>query len=419
MSPSYSELNEKVKEINEKLDTCANNLEGIESTEGGKYENPQYRMWSGDIKDLGEFTDRLQEWLSQPSVAEAKRYLLDLTKWSESIKEISLEELEGDWRFLSDNVKKIGDIHKELEGIKYEMIKKKTSGWVLERIIEKDVERAEKWANNASKFALGLKQIDDREVESKLAAEVKGDAIKELLKISSFDTDNEEAIDQYRALIENAENIVKNMPVEIEEKAMLRTYQRSKGIGESLSVIGSKVEEIKTLLIGLEWVKEFTDFKDYSKIWTDKQTAIKKSDLESVAKALESAQEKAEKWEGTHERELGTALIRTERMSKSVERDEVKTEVSSLREEVCSINWNKPDLQSLFEILNHTGKLQDQLRQELVEKLKNEDAISLIEKPEIIEDLGGKMGWDFERFIKALEVVLRNGLIEIRAAEEK
>jgi len=48
----------------------------------------------------------------------------------------------------------------------------------------------------------------------------------------------------------------------------------------------------------------------------------------------------------------------------------------------------------------------------------NEDAILIIEDPEIIDNMGEKMGWNFERFIKALEVVLRYGLIEIRAVEE-
>lgn len=419
MSSSYSELHERIKEINERLDMCSKTLEGIELTERGKYQNPQYRRWSGNIKDLGEFTNRLEEWLSQPSIAEAKRYLLDLRKWSESVKEVSVDELERDWRFLSDNVNRIGNIHKELEGIEYETIKQKASAWVLERIIEKDLEHAENWASNASRFALGLKQFDDQKVESKLATEVKGDAAKELLKISSFDTDNVEVLEQYQGLIEKAENIVKNKPGEIEEKAVLRTYQTSKGIIEGLSTISSKLEEIRNLLIDLEWVKEFINFKGYSKIWAGKQAAGGNSNLESMVVALQNVQDKAGKWKAARERELGSALTRMERMSKSTEKDELRSQAESLRQGSLTIDWNKPDLKLLFETLDRIGKLQRQLRQELVKKLKNEDAITLIEEPEIIEDLGGKMGWDFERFIKALEVVLRSGLIEIKAAEEK
>ena len=84
-----------------------------------------------------------------------------------------------------------------------------------------------------------------------------------------------------------------------------------------------------------------------------------------------------------------------------------------------STDWNRPDLGSLSEVLSHMDRLRKQFREELIIKLQNEDAILMIQEPEIVEDLGKKEGWDFERFIKVLEVILRNGLIEIRAVEEK
>jgi len=368
---------------------------------------------------LEEFTVRLEEWLSQPHVSEAKRCISDLRKWSKPTEEISLEEIEKDWRFLSDSVQEIKECHKKVEGIEYETIKKKTSTWILKRIIEKDIERARNWANNASTFAEGLKRIDDQKVESKLAGSIKEDAIKKLLMTSSFDKDNKDEIEQYQQLVDRAENIVKNKPAEIGEEAILKTYRKGKEIEESLSIIVQEVEKIKGLLINLEWVKEFTDFEGYNKLWNERQKAINKADLESIAKALEITRQSANNWKDNRKKELNSALIRIERMSKSVEKENITKSIIALEEKIQSIDWNKPNLGTLLGILSQIGELKKQLQDELVIRLQNEDAISIIEEPEIIEELGKRKNWDFERFIKALEVVLRNGLIEIRAVEEK
>lgn len=106
-------------------------------------------------------------------------------------------------------------------------------------------------------------------------------------------------------------------------------------------------------------------------------------------------------------------------MSKSVEKENITKSITALEQKKQSIDWNKPNLETLSEIMSEIGELKKQLREELITRLQNEDAISIIEEPEIIEDLDRKKNWEFERFIKALEVVLRNGLIEIRAVEEK
>lgn len=420
MSANYTELKAKTDEIKEKLNSCARKLIIVKPKEKEKYENPLYRQWSGDIKDLEGFTLRLEEWLNQPFVAEAKRYLLDLKKWAESPK-ISLEEIEQDWRFLSDNVSEIKDIHTQIEDIGYENIKKKISEWVLNRISEKDIEKAKGWATNANKFANDLKKLENKKTESKLAEKVKRHSIDELLKITSFDKDNNEEISRYGMIISDVENIVKSKPSEVKEETILNTYNttRDKKIEEKISIIRTEIKEIKTYLINLEWVKEFQNFKNYNKLWIGKQVAIKKVDLKSIKNALADIQQQADLWKKTHRKDIESALIRIERMANSVEKEKLKKDVVSLQEKIRNINWDKPDLKSIYDTSSQLEKLRKQLHEELIKKLQNEDAISIIEEPEIIEDLGIKKGWDFEKFITALKVVLRDGLIEIRAVEEK
>ena len=422
MSSNYTELREKIDGIRERLNGCAKTLEGIEPEEMGKYENPRYRMWSGKIGDLEEFTARLEEWLNQPLVAEAKRYLSDLKKWSESNEKISLKEIKKEWKFLSDNVEKIKYIHKQIGNIGYESIKKKTSTWVLRRIIEKDTEKAINWALNANKFANALKQLENKKVRSDLAKEVKKDAVDELLKETSFDKDNENKIIGFQELIDKAENIVETKPEEIDEKAVMKTYgakKKDRKIEENLSTISEVIEEIKNHLINLEWVKKITDFMDYYRIWEEKQSAIKKDDLETISKALEDATQKANEWKDSKKKEINNALSRAERMVKNVGKEALKKKFKSLRGQTEDINWDKPDVEFLHEILSRIDGLKKQLREELTKKLHNEDASLIIEDPEIIENLGQNRGWDFDRFFKALEVVLRSGIIRIQIMEEE
>jgi len=421
MSSNYTELTEKISGILEKLDACAKKLEAVKPEEKEKYENPQYRVWSGNIKDLEEFTLRLEEWLNQPLVAEAKRYLLELKTWAESPEKISLEEIEREWKFLSNNVSVIKNIHRQIKDMEYESIKKKISTWVLIRITEKDIEKAENWAANAYKFTTSLKQLENRKTKSKLAEKVKIESVGELLKITSFDKDNKEEINRYEGLINDAENIIKNKPLEVEEESILNTYtkEKDKKIEERIETIVIEINNIKNLLIEIEWVKEFPDFEDYNKLYTHKQAAITKDDLKSITEALKSTASHACQWKETRRKEMESALIKIKRMSRSVKKENLKNEVITVERELQNIDWNKPDVKLLFNTLFKIDNLEKQLQDELLKELKNKDAILLVEEPELIEDLGEKKGWDFDRFISALEVVLRNGLVKIRGVKEE
>ncbi|PJA61680.1 MAG: hypothetical protein CO162_05015, partial [bacterium (Candidatus Ratteibacteria) CG_4_9_14_3_um_filter_41_21] len=218
-------------------------------------------------------------------------------------------------------------------------------------------------------------------------------------------------------------NMIKNKPKGISEKAVIKTYDIKKkdmGIEENFSTVSKIIEEIKGHLINLEWVMEFTNFNDYNRVWREKRDAIKKNDLETISKALDDATQKANCWKNSKKKEMNNALSRIERMEKNVEKEELNKKFTSLRGQVEVIDWKKPNVESLHNIASQLDTLRKQFREELIKKLQNnEDAASIIEEPEIIEDLGQKKGWGFDRFFKALEVVLRSGVIEIRMVEEE
>ena len=126
----------------------------------------------------------------------------------------------------------------------------------------------------------------------------------------------------------------------------------------------------------------------------------------------------ANDWKDARKREIDGTYAKIRRMSRSIDIVDLVKDVSLVEEKKNDINWNKPSLESLSEVLSRMDSLSNELRGELIRKLQSEDAISILEEPDIIEDLGEQKGWDFERFIRALEVVLRNGIIEIKAEEK-
>ncbi len=418
MSEIYAESKEKIDDVRETLLAQARRLEEITSGDKTRYTNPQLRIWSGDIGDLAEFANGLEEWLSEPQVAEARRLLLELVKWAEAADKFTIEDVYQDWRFLSDNVLTIEDIHRDIGTIQYDGIKKRVASWVLSRIIEKDLDYASKWAGNARQFADKIKSLESTLVESKLADVVRKDAIKELLKVVSYDKDNEELVEGFRQLIERAEELIRNRPQEIREKAILNTYKINNEIEDSLNKMSEDLGNIRRLLVDLEWVRDFSGFDDYNNLWSKKNAAYRENDLGSICKELNSLLLSANMWKNNVKRHIDSTVAKVRRMSKSLPEGDTKSNITAIEPKINSINWSKPDLELLLEVSNKTGELLKQLRAKLVEKLQNEDAILIIEAPEIIDNMGEKMGWDFERFIKALEVVLRYGLIEIRAVEE-
>ena len=103
MTLSYTELKEKINKLEGRLNVCINKIKELKPEEKRRYLNPQLRLWSGDVRDLEKFVNELEEWLNQPLAAEAKKYLLILKNLS--AEEIRLEDIENDWRFLSNNVR--------------------------------------------------------------------------------------------------------------------------------------------------------------------------------------------------------------------------------------------------------------------------------------------------------------------------
>jgi len=417
MSETYAELKDGINDVKETLLAKASILEEIPLKDRVRYPNPQLRMWSGAIRDLTQFATGLDEWLSEPQVAEARRLLLELVKWAEADK-LPMDDVYRDWRFLSDNVSTIERIHRDTGTIQYNSIKKKVASWVLNRISEKDLDSASNWASNARQFGEKVKGFESTLVDSKLADEVRKDSMKELLKVTSYDKNNEELVEGYRRLIEQADEIIRNRPQEIGEKAILNTYRTSDEIEGGLDKISEDLGNIRRLLVDLEWVIDFRGFDDFKNLWSKKKAAYRVNNLESIYKELNSLLVSANSWKGNIRRHIESSVAKVRRMSRSLPESDAEKDITTIEARMNSVNWDKPDLESILEGTSKIDDLLERLRVKLVERLRNEDAIRIIEDPETINNMGEKMGWDFDRFIKALEVVLRYGLIEIRAVEE-
>lgn len=418
MSNNYTELKDKIDNVRNTLQEKVTHLGQITPQDRATYPNPQLRMWSGDIRALSDFATGLDEWLREPQVAEARRLLLELARWAEGADRLQSDDVYRDWRFLSDSVSTIAVIHQDTGTIPYDGIRQRVASWVINRIIEKDLESASRWASNARQFGRKVADLESTKVASRLADEVKKDSVRALLEVTSYDKSNDELVEEYVRLMTEADELVTNRPQEIGEKAILNTYRIDDEIEGSLNTVSQLLGSIRKLLVDLEWVIDFRGFDDFKPLWSRKKAACRANDLARICDQMKSLAGAAGVWKSNVKRRMEDAVAKARRMSRSLSEGDSRNATAAVEQDVNSIDWTKPDLKSLLAISGAIDELLKGLRSKLVEKIQNEDAIFLVEDPEVIADVGDKMGWDLDRFMKALEVVLRYGLVEIRAKEE-
>ena len=238
-----------------------------------------------------------------------------------------------------------------------------------------------------------------------------------------------ENISRYERLIEKSDDIIINKPQEIREEAILTTYNRyhSEDIRERIERIIQVINKIKNILRKIEWVDEIkwiNSYKKYSspiraykKLLENKREAYQEGDLEKILNKLEKIKNQAEQWEEEYKKVIEGEITRVKRMLKFSDNKHLY-EFSEICEQFQSIDWSKLDVKLLFDITFKIDDIKRKLRKELLEKIKNENAIKIIEKHELVEDLGESEGWDINTFIEALGILLRNGLIKIKVVEE-
>jgi len=345
--------------------------------------------------------------------------LHEIEVWAGVDKGKYFNEVASDWRFLTENVERIKCIHTKIGGTVPDKIQRRIAEWSVKRIVQKDIERAEIWAENAYRFGQQVEQVASQRLASKFTTKVKNDLVRKLLETSSFDSDNNEIVGEYGHLIERASELSSNKPTAIRDDAMRSTYKAYKVIEEGISAVSAQMDTLRELLIKLEWVIESDGSKDYLTIVKAKKQALKRNDLNTIVDSLRNVERKAIVWKNDREKELLRSIATIERMARSLGDNKATSKVEMLATRINEINWNKPIPEAVVDALNETASLKAELRQNLVSRLKNEDAIYIIEEPNIVRDLGAEVGWDFNRFLSALSAVLRNGLIEIAVVENK
>jgi hypothetical protein len=176
---------------------------------------------------------------------------------------------------------------------------------------------------------------------------------------------------------------------------------------------------VRKLLVNLEWIIKNSNLTNYSELWANKQSAFKAKNLDNIIQILDGLEKKSAGWKTSQKDEIGTILAKLNRMSKSLRQDELSIEIQSIETKIRSIDWNKPDVVLVQTIFENAKIILEKMRAEILGRLKNQDAMSIVENPEIITDMGEALQWPFDRFIKALGLALQEGLIEIEAVEKK
>lgn len=419
MSATYDDTLRRIKGIEATLTASHNKLQKVDTKGRPGYRNARYRLWNGDFSDIENFATRLDEWLNQPSAAEAKRRLAALKHMAGQHEYPSLDDIEKDWKFLSVSYQDIGGLSSIVEGIEDPAIKCKTAAWVLERVSEKDVEKAKTWAKNAGEFSVGLTKLGNAKTNSALAAKVRKRLVDHLrADVKSFDKGPTELVSRCYAQITRAENLISNKPDEIAADAVSNTSSENSDVDKWLTNIESLMTQARNTLISIEWLKPTCTYPNgYPKLLQRRRQALGKDTLNDIVESLSEVKKCAEAWEKGLCTEIDAILARCKKMATALKDTDVEARLKGVVTQRESYIQAKDKVIELDVLTKDAQRLEKDLRKQLQRKLNDEDAIALVEQPGLVEDQGRQIGWDIDRFVKALSTVLRNGLIEIRAVE--
>jgi len=419
MTTDYSASLDKITNVSERLMNLSQQINKIRSEDRSKYPNAQLRSWSGNVIELEKFATGLEDWTRQPEAAESRRLLAEIAEWAGSGRQHLLEQISSDSKFLSDNTESIKDIHENIDDISFECFKKPVSSYCLSRIVEKDIMRAKSWSTNAKIFSARVEQIEVKTFTSTLAKQVQKDAMRDLKRVDNFADAQESLIDSYSGYFFKADTLSNIMPPGISDRILIDAYKKGQDIASALDQVNDKLTNTRNLLVDIEWIVKLQNTDEYEPLWTTKQTALKGKSLEQIEKTLIELRRTANDWKAIQKQKLEGIISKVRRMSDSLELKNFHQQIQQVEAGIGIIDWNKPDVELFSSWLDEAKKILDTMRQELLGKLLSKDATMIVENPEIIADMGRNIDWTFDRFIKALKIVLREGLIEIQAAEGK
>lgn len=408
------DIETKLKTLKNLEELLLDNKEKITSRGGGKDENNAvgaYILWSGSVTQLGDFASKVKEWLDLPYVTISKSKLTQIFYYLTDTSNIDLTEIMKDDLFLSANCNAIEELSEILSGINFKTIKSVASAYVLERVIEKDLNKANKWANNAKHYSDALNKLCKIKIVSIAGEKMLKILCDELVKLDSFSEIGD--LSDWKEKIIDIDKSIANLPDEITEEQVINFLEKSKD-SEKIKLLEKIVDyitKVRSYLSNVIWVKnENVHNKDYASLRTEFRRIVSLDNLYSVLIELGSFEKKVQEYTNSVEGKTKARLQMVDNVTKALNDESKIREFHELR-------GNLPLPESIFkDPVNFESKIKELtslLRnsvEELTKKINNSDAVKIIKSPKkAIETI------EPERLSEALSILIKEGIVSITA----
>lgn len=375
--------------------------------------NASYLIWSGSLEDLLLFGNRVKEWLDRPYVTEAKRNLTAIIQMTNDNLEQEIKEILKDDRFLSANHVTFADLRDNISRIHDATIRTGVSKYVVNRIREKDLDKAYSWANNAMNYSNSLDSLKETKLSTEGGMRALDLLCSELSKVTSFH--EEKDLSGWAKKLTEVDQVIKNRPNEITEQQIMNYLVTTKpsDISEMFDSLMSIIEEARTLLSKVAWIndervkdedyaalrKEFTGIAKSDSAWAALQ---KLNNLDSkVSSFITNTQEKTKSLQQV----VGNLI-------KAIKDETISNKFTALKNEIPMPESIYGSFYDFENTISKIRSLQAECQKKLRERLKDPNAIALLQSPtESIKKM------NYEEISKAILVLINEGILEITAEE--
>ena len=334
----------------QKLDDLANKLDDLKQNVVERQENKTIEghppLWSGEIYDLENFSNELQEWLDEPKLKEVK----DITREFQGIcndkRKFQFDDNKSYYISILDILIRGKDV---LDNINNDDIKKEGTRAILDQIFQQ---------NDEDDLKIEVNKIEEfwREINDKIIGfntendvfivKVKSDTTQNLIK--SLKTGfNSDEISNEHLKIEKAKNS-RELVKEIGSNAFFSDYDKNKDIDRIWNISDEIRKKLDSTNVDIGSITEYTErmiFSELLKHIKSRNDALKESKLTKIKERMDDVSEKLTTWSEKINRSIDDDMTRLDSWLSAIEN--ITTKPEKIQEMIVNISGLKQSFNSL------------------------------------------------------------------------
>jgi len=397
---NYQNEVQKLHDLSSELNNLKEKLEQEPTSELGGHPP----LWSGEIQDLGSFTNELREWLDEPKLKEAKDIIKKFQLICEDKRNFPFDDNKSYFISILDILTQGKDI---LSNIDNDNIKQEASRAILDRIFQQTEEEELKIEIDKIRefwdgFNDKIGNFDTK--DNDFIEEVKNDGIENLIKSLKTGFNGDEINDVYLKM-EKAKKL-REVLKEIDSRALLSEYKKKKdidGIWDISNEIRKKLDITNVDVVGIPEDRKI--FVELVNCMNSRNNALQESDLIGIKKKLDNIfgdlkiwGEKVNRFMDMDITQLDTWFIAIGNYKNNSKRiQEITFKITELKRKFASLRFDDVKdsrTKELYDVFEEYYKLRRDV-EDIFKDLLSDDAIAILNNLSNLEKLRREKGDTF------------------------